>query len=39
MKHVEEFDSTLAGVSVTPEPGQTEISSLARGAIKKPNFG
>lgn len=38
MKHVEEFDSTLAGVSVTPEPGQTEISSLARGAIKKAKF-
>ncbi|WP_312344162.1 MFS transporter [Leclercia sp.] len=38
MKHVEEFDSTLAGVGVTPEPGQTEISSLARGAIKKAKF-
>ena len=38
MKHVEEFDSTLAGVGVTPEPGQTEISSLAREAIKKAKF-
>ena len=38
MKHLEEFDSTLAGVGVTPEPGQTEISSLARGAIKKAKF-
>lgn len=38
MKHVEEFDSTLAGVGVTPEPGQTEISSLAMGAIKKAKF-
>ncbi|MCZ7841166.1 MFS transporter [Leclercia adecarboxylata] len=38
MKHVEEFDSTLAGVGVTPEPGQTEISSLARRAIKKAKF-
>ncbi|WP_336998444.1 MFS transporter [Leclercia sp. M50] len=38
MKHVEEFDSTLAGVGVTPEPGQTEISSLARGAVKKAKF-
>lgn len=38
MKHVEEFDSTLAGVGVTPEPGQTEISSLARRALKKAKF-
>jgi len=38
MKHVEEFDSTLAGVDVMPEPAQTEISPLATGAIRKAKF-
>jgi ACS family tartrate transporter-like MFS transporter len=38
MKHVEEFDSTLAGVGVMPEPDKSEISSLASGAIRKAKF-
>jgi ACS family tartrate transporter-like MFS transporter len=38
MKHVEEFDSSLAGVGVMPEPDKIEISSLASGAIRKAKF-
>jgi len=35
MKHVEEYDNSLAGISVTPKHPEPEISSLASGAIKK----
>ncbi|WP_300000158.1 MFS transporter [uncultured Cedecea sp.] len=35
MKHVEEYDNSLAGTSVTPKHPEPEISSLASGAIKK----
>ncbi len=36
MKHVEEYDNSLVGIDVVPDHPQPEISSLARGAIKKP---
>ena len=35
MKHVEEYDNSLAGTSVTPKHPEPEISALASGAIRK----